>query len=292
MLLQVADAVVPAAGLPEWMVTFVLYLEMVGFPFALVLSWMFDLTSKGVKQDQEDAARRQYRLRSPAFMLVVAMFAGSSFVAYEMSQPPSDLTPSIAVIPFVNLTGDENQDFLSDGITEEIMNSLFRLKNLKVIARTSVYAVKELNLDLPEIGSRLGVENVLEGNLQINEDVVRLAIRMINVVTGDRLWGETFDGKLSDFEFQDHVTQSVIEAVSSVFGRAPPPVKKAATREVLAREHFLRGRYYLEQRGSENMQRAAELFQQAIDVDSLYSQAWAAPCTDRCLWQLSRSAWR
>ena len=276
VLLQVADVVVPAAGLPAWLVTFVLYLAIIGLPFALVLSWMFDLTWSGIKQDSEDAAKQQFRLTSPVFILALAIFAGSSFVAYKMSLPVGEVTQSIAVIPFVNLTGDEDQEFLSDGITEEILNRLFRLADLKVIARTSVFALKEQNLGLAEIGSRLGVEHVLEGNLKINGDAVRLGVRMINVASGKHLWAETFDGELSDFEFQDNITNTVIEAIARAFHREPPPVMKVATREVLAREHYLRGRYYYEQRGEENMLRAAELFQQAIDVDPLYADAWAA----------------
>ena len=142
VLLQVADVVVPAAGLPAWLVTFVLYLAIIGLPFALVLSWMFDLTWSGIKQDSEDAAKKQFSLTSPVFMLALAIFAGSSFVAYKISLPVGEVTQSIAVIPFVNLTGDEEQEFLSDGITEEILNRLFRLDDLKVIARTSVFALK------------------------------------------------------------------------------------------------------------------------------------------------------
>ena len=276
VLLQVADVVVPAAGLSEWLVTFVLYLTIIGFPFALLLSWMFDLTWKGIKQDSQDAARRQFRFFSPAVVVLIALFVGSSFVAYKISQPPPDLTPSIAVIPFANLTGDEDNEFLSDGITEEILNRLFRLDNLKVIARTSVFALKSLNLDLSEIGSRLKVEHVLEGNLQINGDVVRLGVRLISIASGKRLWAETFDGELSDFEFQDDIVNTVTAAVARAFDRKPPPERKIATRELLAREHYLRGRYYFEQRGQENMERAAELFQQAIDVDPLYADAWAA----------------
>ena len=275
VLLQVADVVVPAAGWPEWVVTFVLYLMILGFPFTLLLAWMFDLTRKGVEREQGDSGKKPLKLTSPAILLSLVVFAGGAYLAYQKALPPPDLTPSIAVIPFENLTGDASQDFLSDGITEEIMNNLFRLKNFKVIARTSVYAVKELNLELAEIGSRLGVENILEGNLQINEDAIRLAVRMINVATGKPLWSETFDGKLSDFEFQDHVTQTVIDAVSVVFGREAPAVKKVATREVQAREHFLRANYYIEQRGPENIGRAAGLYQQAIDVDPLYADAWA-----------------
>ncbi|MFT5140444.1 MAG: tetratricopeptide (TPR) repeat protein, partial [Rhodothermales bacterium] len=112
-------------------------------------------------------------------------------------------------------------------------------------------------------------------NLQINGDNVRLAVRMIEVATGKSLWSETFDGELSDFEFQDLVTNTIIEKVSGIFGRQAPAVKPVATREVLAREHYLRGLYYFEHRGEENMHRAADLFQQAIDVDPLYADAWA-----------------
>ncbi len=276
LLLQVADVVVPAAGLPEWLITFVLYLAIIGFPFALVLSWMFDLTRKGISQDSQDAAKQRFRLASPAVMLTIALFAGSAYVAYRISLPQPDRVQSIAVIPFTNLTGDDAQDFLSDGITEEIMNRLFRLDELKVISRTSVFALKHQDLDLAEIGSRLAVEHVLEGNLQINGDAVRLGVRMINVASGKRLWAKTFDGDLTDFAFQDDIANTVIAAVAEAFGRKPPPARKIATREVLAQEHFLRGRYYFEQRGQENMERAATHFQQAIDIDPLYADAWAA----------------
>ena len=228
VLLQVADVVVPAAGLPGWLVTFVLYLAIIGLPFALVLSWMFDLTWSGIKQDSEDAARKKFRLSSPVFMLALAVFAGSSFVAYKISLPAAEITQSIAVMPFINLTGDEDQEFLSDGITEEIMNRLFRLDDLKIIARTSVFSLKGQNLDLAELGSRLGVEHVLEGNLKINGDAVRLGVRMINVASGKHLWAETFDGELNDFEFQDNITNTVIEAIARAFHREPPPVTKAA----------------------------------------------------------------
>ena len=257
LLLQVADVVVPAAGLPEWLITFVLYLAIIGFPFALVLSWMFDLTRKGISQDSRDAAKQQFRLASPVGLLTFALFAVSAYVAYTISLPPPDRVQSIAVIPFTNLTGDDAQEFLSDGITEEIMNRLFRLDELKVISRTSVFALKNQNLDMAEIGSRLGV-------------------RMINVASGKRLWAETFDGDLTDFAFQDDIANTVIAAVAKAFDRKPPPVRKIATREVLAQEHFLRGRYYFEQRGQENIERAATHFQQAIDVDPLYADAWAA----------------
>jgi adenylate cyclase len=274
VLLQVADVVVPATGWPEWIVTFVLYLMILGFPIVMLLSWMFDLTSKGVERE-DSSSKKPFSLGSPIILVSLLVFFGGAYFAYEKALPPPDLTPSIAVIPFENLTGDENQDFLSDGISEEIMNNLFRMHNLKVISRISVYAVKDLNLELPEIGSRLGVENVLEGSLQINGDNVRLAVRMIEVATGKRLWSETFDGELSDFEFQDLITNTVIEKVSGIFGREAPALKPVATREVMAREHYLRGLYNFENRGEENMQRAAGLFQQAIDVDPLYADAWA-----------------
>jgi TolB-like protein/Tfp pilus assembly protein PilF len=275
VLLQVADVVVPAAGWPEWVITFVLYLMILGFPFVLLLSWMFDLTSKGVERE-DSSSKKSFSLDSPIILVSLLVFFGGAYFAYQKALPLPDLTPSIAVIPFENLTGDENQDFLSNGITEEIMNNLFRMQNLKVISRISVYAVKDLNLELPEIGSRLGVENVLEGNLQINGDNLRLAVRMIEVATGKRLWSETFDGELSDFEFQDLITNTVIEKVSGIFGRQAPALKPVATREVMAREHYLRGLYYFENRGEENMQHAADLFRQAIDVDPLYADAWAA----------------
>jgi adenylate cyclase len=275
VLLQVADVVVPAAGWPDWVVTFVLYLMILGFPFILILSWMFDLTKKGIEREEQVSSKKSLSFGSPIILVSLLAFFGGTYFAYQEALPPPDLTPSIAVIPFENLTGDKNQDFLSDGIAEEIMNKLFRMPNLKVIARTSVYAVKELNLELPEIGSRLGVANVLEGNLQINGNNVRLAVRMIEVASGNRLWSETFNGELSDFEFQDLVTNTVIEKVSGIFGLETPAVRPIATKEVLAREHYLRGLYYFEHRGEENMQQAIDLFQQAIDVDPLYADAWA-----------------
>jgi len=233
LLLQVADVVVPAAGLPEWLITFVLYLAIIGFPFALILSWMFDLSRKGISQDSQDAAKQHFRLASPAVMLTLALFSGSAFVAYTISLPPPDRTQSIAVIPFTNLTGDAAQDFLSDGITEEIMNRLFRLDKLKVISCNSVFALQHENLDLAEIGSRLAVEHVLEGNLQINGDAVRLGVRMINVASGKRLWAETFDGDMTDFAFQGDIANAVTAAVAETFGRKAPPARKLATALVL-----------------------------------------------------------
>lgn len=275
VLLQVSDVVVPAAGLPDWVITFVLYLMILGFPFALALSWMFDLTRKGVEPDGQDLGRQRFSFSTPVFIFALAVFAGATLIAYKSALPPPNLTPSIAVIPFSNLTGDRDRDFLSDGITEGILNQLFRLENLKVIARTSVFALKGQNLDLAVIGSRLNVGHILEGSLQSKGNKAKIAVRLISVTTGARLWAETFSGDLTDFEYQENVTNSVIKAVSKAFGQQPPPVARIATREVQARELYMRGRYYYEQRGEENMARAGDFFQQAIDIDPLYADAWA-----------------
>jgi len=93
VLLQVADVVVPAAGLPEWIITFVLYLAMLGFPFALALAWMFNLTRKGVEQDKQDTSRQPFSPASPAFIVALLVFAGSAYFAYKKALPAPDLTP-------------------------------------------------------------------------------------------------------------------------------------------------------------------------------------------------------
>jgi len=185
--------------------------------------------------------------------------------------------PSVAVLPFVNLSADPDNEYFTDGLTEELINALANVEGLRIPARTSVYALKGTNLDVQEIGSRLGVDNILEGSVRKAGDKLRISAQLIKVSDGFNLWSETYDREFSDvFVIQDEIADNIVEALQLTLS----PMEKQALRaerttDFKAYEYYLRGRGHYRRRTREDFESARKMFSKAIEIDPGYALAWA-----------------
>jgi TolB-like protein len=197
--------------LPEWTATFVTVLVIIGFPLALIFAWAFELTPEGLKKEKDvDRSESITHVtgRKLDFMIIGAMGAAILFLLtdkflFSDSGETSvgeivSTGQSIAVLPFVNISSDKEQEYFSDGITEEILNALASVKELKVAGRTSSFAFKGQNQDLRRIGELLGVEHILEGSVRKAGTTVRITAQLVQVEDGFHLWSDTYDRELTD----------------------------------------------------------------------------------------------
>ncbi len=184
--------------------------------------------------------------------------------------------PSVAVLPFTNMSVDPGNEFFSDGVTEEILNSLARVRSLRVAARTSSFAFKGQQVDVQEIGRRLGVDTVLEGSVRRAGNRVRIAARLVNAKDGYQIWGDDYDRELEDvFVIQDEIASSIAGALTSALADWLHPAStgpRRKTTSVAAYELYLKGRYFLNQR-VDGMWKAMEYYRRALEKDPGFALA-------------------
>jgi serine/threonine-protein kinase len=190
---------------------------------------------------------------------------------------PRERGSSIAVLPFANLSPDPDDEYLSDGISEEIIVSLGTVPGLRVIARTSAFAFKGMNLDVREIGARLGVNRVLEGSVRRSGERIRITAQLLRAEDGGHVWSERFDRSSDDvFAIQDEIAASITRRLSMAEGAAVQVRQPGGTDDRAAYDLYLRGRYYANQATDEWSRKAAECFQQSFALDPSFAQAYAA----------------
>jgi eukaryotic-like serine/threonine-protein kinase len=183
---------------------------------------------------------------------------------------------SIAVMPFVNMSSDKEQEYFSDGLSEELLNHLVRIPGLRVAARTSAFQFKGKNEDLRTIALKLNVSNILEGSVRKEGQKVRITAQLINANDGFHMWSETYDRDLSDvFEVQEDIARSAANSLKVKLFGATPFASSAATNNLEAYNAYLQGRYFFERRDRESLERALSYYEQAITLDSSYALAWA-----------------
>src|SRR5919106_3171667 len=235
--IQVATQVFPFLEIPNWVVRLVIVVVAIGFPIALVLAWAFELTPEGIQRTADaGSGRKSPRTRWIALVAIAAVAAAALGVWQWQSRPgekriadPSTAQPpplaemkSVAVLPFVNMSGDPANEYFSDGITEEILNAIAHLPDLRVAARTSSFAYKGKSEDIAAIARNLRVNNVLEGSVQRMGDRIRVTAQLIDASNGLHLWSEQFDREAKDlFAVQDEIAQAIARALKLTFaGRA------------------------------------------------------------------------
>ena len=218
LLIQVATQVFPFFEVPNWAIRLVVLLLVLGFPVALVLSWAFEITPEGIKRESElqgnDKRTRRGGRRIIGITIALAVVA-AGLLAFQLlqsrlsriSRGEADVPPmSIAVLPFADMSEAKDQGYFSDGISEELLNLLSKIPQLKVAARTSSFSFRSKQVEIPEIARQLNVANVLEGSVRRNGDLVRITVQLIRAAEGYHLWSETYDRKMDDiFKIQDEI---------------------------------------------------------------------------------------
>jgi adenylate cyclase len=193
--------------------------------------------------------------------------------------PPMSAAPekSIAVLAFVNMSNDPENEFFSDGIAEEIINALTQVKALRVASRTSSFAFKGKNEDIGEVGRKLKVHTVLEGSVRKAGNRLRVTAQLINVADGYHLWSERYDRQLEDvFEIQDQIAENIVRALRVVLGEDEKrAIEKPPTENVQAYEYYLRGRQFFYQLRRTSLQYARRMFDRAIEIDPNFARAHA-----------------
>ena len=195
----------------------------------------------------------------------------------QTSLPPLPDKPSIAVLPFTNMSPDPEQEYFSDGITEDLITDLSKLSGLLVIARNSVFTYKGQAVKVDTVGRELGVRYVLEGSVRKAGSRVRITAQLVEAVTGQQVWAERYDGELQDiFALQDEVTQQIVSALEVQLTQSEQErLGHAQTDNVEAYEYFLRGLEYNANRTQETNSRAQDMFQNAIELDPQFAAAYA-----------------
>ena len=280
LLLQVSDTLVPALHLPEWFQSGVALLLILGFPLALFFAWAFELTPDGLKKEKDierDQSITPVTGRKLDFLIIGLLTVALGYFAYDkfVASPPApqDSINSIAVMPFVNMSSDPEQEFLSVGLSEELLNLLAKIPKLRVAARTSSFSFKDQALEIPEIAQRLNVVYVLEGSVRKSGNHIRITAQLIKADDGFHIWSETYDRELENiFVIQDEIAAAVVDELKiTLLGEKP----KATETDTEAYALYLQGRHMGRQRSSVQMIRQAEkLLTQSLEIDPDFAPAW------------------
>ena len=293
LTMQVVDVMFPALKLPEWLTSAVAAFLIIGFPFALIFAWAFEMTPEGIKREKdvdrdESITPKTGQKLNHTVLIILAIAVGFLLFDKFMLQPDPathdepvaaapDEKPSIAVLPFVNMSGDEENEYFSDGLSEELLNLLAKIPQLHVAGRTSSFKFKDTNEDLRIIGDALNVRHVLEGSVRKSGTRLRITAQLVDTDNGYHLWSDTYDRDLTDiFAIQDEIAGHVVEALKAHLLGAEVAVANQGTTNVDAYNEYLRGSYFLEHTSAENLEKATEAFEEAIRLDPGFARAYAA----------------
>jgi TolB-like protein len=289
VLLQFVDVISQILELPAWAPKLILVIIAIGLVPALIFAWAFELTPEGIKKESEidrsgsitpQTGRKLNKVIIGSLAIAVALLLVERQFgnpAEETSAAISDTEKSIAVLPFVNMSSDAEQEFFSDGITEEILNSLASEKSLKVAGRTSSFAFKGKNDDLRRIGEALGVEHILEGSVRKVGAQVRITAQLIQVDNGFHLWSETYDRELTDvFAIQDEIATEILKQLrSQLLADEELIVVEAKRTNPVVYDLYLRAKQRIYTRNSAEIAIAINELDKAIQLDPEYAPALA-----------------
>ena len=304
LTVQVFATLLPVFEAPGWVMKAIVATVTLGFVAALMFAWIYEITPEGIKRESEverhesitpQTGRRMDRAIIVVLALALVAFAVDRFVFVARREPasapavvaqrqvpnnasaadpkqPVVAEKSIAVLPFVNMSSDKEQDYFSDGISEELLNLLAKIPQLHVAARTSSFSFKGKEMPIPEIAKTLLVANVLEGSVRKSGDTLRITAQLVRAADGFHLWSETYDRKLDDiFKIQDEISAQVVEQLKlTLLGAAPKP----RTTNPRAYALHLQARELGRQQTIEALKQSDALYQQALALDASYAPAW------------------
>ena len=278
VVIEVASVVLPALNLPAWSVKLVIVLVALGFPMAIIMGWMYDLSPEGLRRTPSTAVPLQ-PLVAVSIVEVAAPrpVAPAPVEAARVASPTDPDRRTIAVLPFVNMSGDAENEYFSDGISEEILNLLSKLPQLKVASRTSAFNFKGKEVSIPMVARELGVSTVLEGSVRRAGDHVRITAQLIDAESDSHLWSETYSREMKDvFAIQDDIAHSIVKALQvTLTPQERRSIQFVATSDPEAYDYYLRGRNYMYSMARRDYHHAIQMFEQAIGVDSKYALAYA-----------------
>jgi TolB-like protein len=303
LIMQVGEVLSPALLLPDWINSALAFFIILGFPLALFFAWAFELTPEGLKKEKDVdrsesithvTGRKLNATIIALLVLALGYFAVDKFVldprrdaelvsvtqeaaqqTFAATAPVPDAPDdnSIAVLPFVNMSDDAANEFFSDGITEELLNLLAKIPELRVTSRSSAFSFKGQNIDIPTVADKLNVKHVLEGSVRKAGNRVRITAQLIAADSDVHIWSETFDRELDDiFAIQDEIAREVVTVLQlQLLGKVPEAAETSSKAYAL----YLQGKHFMTQFDPAGTEASAAAFRQAIEIDPEYAPAWA-----------------
>ena len=288
LVMQVAEVVIGLANLPEWIGPTLLAVLAIGFPIALVISWFYEITPEGLaleKDVPEGASITQATGRRMDFIVIAVLAAGLILFAADKWWPQGPLERSIAVLAFDNMSADPNEEYFSDGISEEILNLLAQIRPLKVIARQSSFFFKGKDTPIATIAEQLNVGWVLEGSVRRHDQQVRVTAQLIDARDSTHVWSRTYDRDLSSanlFHVQTDIARAVTRELQvTLTGQDEQRLQRVPTENTEAYTAYLLGRERLRDRKVDELAQAVEQFALAIELDPEFAAAWSG-LADAC----------
>jgi len=251
IVMQVGEVVFEGLGVPSWSLTLLISLILLGFPIALVLSWAYEVTPQGIRKDS----------------------AGDIESITEV-EDYLDGAPSIAVLPFDDMSEKGNHAYFCEGMAEEILNALCKVANLRVASRVAAFQFSSKQTEIKEIGRKLRVQAVLEGSVRKSGDMLRITAQLVNTTDGFHIWSRQYDRRLEDiFEIQEEIANSITAALSVSLKRKQNMAQQQV--DPKAYDFFLRGLSYFAKHTTQDNVYARQMFKQAIDIEVGFGRAWA-----------------
>ena len=292
-VLEAADIVIPMMGWPAGAVKILLYLLVLGFPVAVSLAWTFQLTPEGLRRSPK-SGEKQTQADKPLTgnaVIIVLLLVIVGLLAYPRMNPTIQENQAIegvdeteldakavAVLPFTNFSSSEEDAYFADGIHDDILTQLSKIRDLKIISRTTMIKYKASALSMSEIAKEVGAANVLEGSVRRAGDQVRIVAQLIKAQSDEHLWAETYDRQYADiFTIQTDVARKIAAALKSTLTpEEEQKLENIPTTNMEAYDYFLRGNtYWYTKTTKEGNLRAAAMYQKAVELDPTFGLAYA-----------------
>ena len=307
LLIQVADTLTPALRLPDWIVSAISLVLLLGFIPSMLFSWAYEITPEGIKKESEvdrNNSVTAHTAKKLDIITLISVLGLAGLIVWQQLRPTTPIAQpvpavieqsptvikaapqkiidkpqeeSIAVLPFADMSQDGNQEYFADGISEEILNALVKATGLRVAGRTSSFSFKGKDATIKDIGEALNVAHVLEGSVRKHNNTVRITAQLIRVDNGFHLWSETYNGSLDNiFDLQDSISKQVTEELKIILElNDDERLASKMTNNIDAYDFYLRGREQVAKRVDGGLSRGMELLKQAVELDPNFAEAWA-----------------
>ena len=290
IIFQLVEILFPIFNFPQWTQQFVVIIILLGFPIALIFSWVFDKTPEGfIKTDavkskekkKNEISKNTPFLNDKRNWMLIGGIVGGILIGWfgqsttEIVEPINE--KSIAVLPFENLSQNEEDEYFADGMTEDLLTELSKIKDLLVISRTTVMKYKNSTMSLKQIGKELGVANILEGSIRRSGDRVRITGQLIKTSNDQNLWAEKYDRNIKDiFAVQDEVANAIANALRiELSDEESMMISSSQTESIEAYDYYIKGRQLSYSYENFKRDEAIQLYKKAIEIDPKYALPYA-----------------
>jgi TolB-like protein/Tfp pilus assembly protein PilF len=294
LIIQIVTSISEPLSLPSWFDAAIIVFVLIGFPLSLLFAWAFELTPEGLKKTKQvtieesktkTTGKKLNKVIITTLVILIGFLVFERFFVHEHKDDSSlvNSLPSIAVLPFADMSPNKDQDYFSDGLSEELLNVLAKINSIKVAGRTSSFKYKGKNDDIRIIGKELGVEHVLEGSVRKSGNKIRITAQLIKVKDGFHMWSETYDENYSAdnlFNIQDDISKKILNELKIKLSiKDEENITTHLTSNTEALEAYLKGNKLLTNRKPKEIEKAIIEFKKAITLDNSFAMAYARLAT-------------